>query len=161
MVSPGATPVLLALDAGVRETGWAIFRSGRLATSGNIGAPHRGRMGAHIRVSHLLRCLDDLVAEWQPGTVAYSQPSGIHWPVPALEFMEVALVTWAKRHGLDLYTYTAQEVRAAIAGHPNVSRDRLAYGVMARLALIGQRKTTHEWEAIAVGDYHLQKPSSP
>ena len=92
--------------------------------------------------------------------MAYSLPSGIYWLVPALELLDIALAEWSQRHGLCLYTYTAQEVRLAIAGHPNASREQLAYAVMARLGLIGQGKTTHEWEAIAVGGYHLARCST-
>ena len=53
--------------------------------------------------------------------------------------------------------YTSQEVREAMTGHPNASRDQLAYAVMVSLGLIGQAKTTHEWEALAVGYYHLTR----
>ena len=98
-----------------------------------------------------------LVEEWQPGLVAQSQPSGIHWTVPSLELLDSALVGWSGHHRLCLYAYTAQAVRAAIAGHSNASRDQLAYSVMAGFGLIGQRKTTHEWEAVAVGFYHLSR----
>ncbi len=56
-----------------------------------------------------------------------------------------------------MHAYTAQEVRGFVTGHPNASRDQLAYAVMARLGLIGQAKNTHEWEAIAVGQYHLSR----
>jgi Holliday junction resolvasome RuvABC endonuclease subunit len=146
---------LLAIDAGVRETGWAIFRWGRLMATGVIEGPHRRRVDAGIRIAHLLQGLDCLVRQWQPTAVAYSQPSGINWPVPALELLDAALIAWSERQQLELCGYSAQEVRSAIAGHPNISRDQLAYAVMVRLKLIGQSKTTHEWEAIAVGDYHL------
>ena len=79
--------------------------------------------------------------------------------MPALDLLEAALADWSRRHRLCLYSYTAQEVRSAIAGHPNVSRDQLAYEVMVRLGLIGESKTTHEWEALAVGHYHLSRPA--
>ncbi len=149
--------VLLAIDAGLRETGWAIFRCGEPVTTGVIVVPGRRRVDAKVRVAHLVQCLDDLVNEWSPVAVVCSQPSGIHWPVPALELLDAALTEWSEQRRLTAYTYTAQEVRLAIAGHPNVSRDRLAYAVMVRLGLIGQGKTTHEWEAVAVGDYHLRR----
>ena len=42
----------------------------------------------------------------------------------------------------------------AIAGHPNASRDQLGYATMLLLGLIGLGRSTHEWEAIAVGHYH-------
>ena len=166
---------LLALDAGVRETGWAIFRTYRPGaaplndTGGDAGdsarnagnhtgvirLPRSRSLDAADRVAHLVKCLDGLVARWQPAAVAYGQPSGIRWPVPSLELLDTALVNWSAGHRLPLYTYSAQEVRAAIARHSHVPRDQLAYAVMSRLGLIGQSKTTHEWEALAIGYYHL------
>ncbi len=158
---------LLALDAGVRETGWAIFHPARMNDASNdtgnatgkdtgiIRLPRSRRLHAADRVAHLVKCLDSLVARWSPAAVAYGQPSGIRWPVPSLELLDAALVNWSAGHRLPLYTYSAQEVRAAIARHAHVPRDQLAYAVMSRLGLIGQSKTTHEWEALAIGYYHL------
>ena len=105
----------------------------------------------------LVGCLDGLVEEWRPVAVVHSLPSGIHWQVPALDLLNAALLRWSERHRLILHPYTAQEVREAIAGHPNASRDQLAFAVMERLGLIGLGKTTHEWEALAVGNYHLSR----
>ena len=67
----------------------------------------------------------------------------------------VDIGTWSSERGLPQFSYTAQEVRTAIAGHPNASRDQLGYAIMLLLGLIGQGRSTHEWEAIAVGHYHL------
>ena len=58
-----------------------------------------------------------------------------------------------------MYGYSAQEVRTAVTGHPNVPNEQLAYDVTMGLGLIGQAKTTHEWEAVAAGYYHLQRLS--
>lgn len=157
MTAPGQTAALLALDAGVRETGWAIFRNGLPVTTGTIGSPGRRSLDAPTRVSRLIEALDRLVEQWQPGAVAHSQPSGIHWPVPALELLDAALTQWSDGHRIRLYSYTTQEVRVAITGHPNTSKDELAYEVMVSLGLISQAKTAHEWEAIAVGHYHLSR----
>ena len=148
---------LLALDAGVRQTGWAIFCSGRQVTTGMIGIPGRRGIHAPARLTHLLDCLDLLVEEWRPAAVAQSRPSGIHWSVPALELLETALLEWSRRHSLRVHAYTTQEVRTAVTGHPNTSKDELAYAVMAGLGLIGAEKNAHEWEAIAVGRYHLAR----
>ncbi len=148
---------LLALDAGVRETGWAIFRQEGVIETGAIGTSTRRRVDAESRVGQLVNSLDLLVAQWQPVSVAHSLPSGIHWPVPALDLLQASLVQWSENHGLALHAYTAQEVRTAIVGHPNASRHQLAYAVMERLGLIGQSKTTHEWEALAVGCYHRDR----
>ena len=157
MTSTDLESVLLALDAGVRETGWAVFSSGDQVATGCIGVPGRRRMDAQARLSHLIQGLDRLVEQWRPVAVAHSQPSGIHWPMPALELLETALREWCQRHQLRLFAYSAQTVRAALTGHPNASREDLAYAVMSGMGLIGQGKTTHEWEAIAVGHYHLTR----
>ncbi len=157
MTDPDQPAALLALDAGVRETGWAIFRAGVPVTTGTIGSPGRRGLDAATRVSRLVEALDRLVEQWRPGAVAHSQPSGIHWPVPALELLDAALIQWSNGHLLRLYAYTTQEVRVAITGHPNTSKDELAYEVMVSLGLIGQAKTAHEWEAIAAGHYHLSR----
>ena len=149
--------VLLALDAGLGETGWAIIHRQEGIHSGLIQIPGRRRLDAASRISQLLQKLDQLAEEWRPEAVAHSRPSGIHWPVPALELLESSLLQWCRDRGLPLHAYTAQEVRGSVTGHPNASRDQLAYAVMAKLGLIGQAKNTHEWEAIAVGQYDLSR----
>ena len=146
---------LLALDAGVRETGWAVFQPDRMNVTGAIKVSRSRSLDGPGRVAHLVRCLDQLVARWQPKAVAYCQPTGIRWPAPTLELLDRALADWSGRHHLPLYTYSAQEVRNAIARHSHVSQEQLAYLVMLRLGLVGESKSTQEWEALAVGYYHL------
>ncbi|MCH7737581.1 MAG: crossover junction endodeoxyribonuclease RuvC [Chloroflexi bacterium] len=148
------SPVLLALDAGVRETGWAVFKDGEVIESGVTGLSTRRKLDPEVRVSHLIESLEELASRWQPHAVAICQPSGINWPVPALDLLISSLAEWFSERGLPQFSYTAQEVRTAIAGHPNASRDQLGYAIMLLLGLIGQGRTTHEWEAIAVGHYH-------
>ena len=151
--------VLLALDAGVRETGWAVFQDGEVIESGVTGLSTRRKVEPEVRVSHLIESLDELAGKWTPQAVALCQPSGINWPVPALDLLVSSLSEWSAGRGLPQFSYTAQEVRTAIAGHPNASRDQLGYATMLLLGLIGQSRSTHEWEAIAVGHYHQTQVS--
>lgn len=74
--------------------------------------------------------------------------------MPALDLLIASLATWSSERALPQFSYTAQEVKTAIAGHPNASRDQLGYAIMLLLGLIGQGRSTHEWEAITVGHYH-------
>jgi Holliday junction resolvasome RuvABC endonuclease subunit len=157
MSIPDQGRILLALDTGIRETGWAVFHNGRVEATGAIAVPRRRGMSAAVKVEHLIKSLDGLAKQWQPDAVACCQPSGIGWRMTALELLDAALADWSHRHRLCLYAYTPQEVRTAIAGHPNVPRDQMGYAVMVRFGLIGQSKTTQEWEAIAVGHYHLTR----
>lgn len=146
---------LLALDAEVWETGWAVFHADGRNDSGVIRMSRSRSLDTAGRVTRLVDCLDDLVYRWTPGAVAYGQPSGIRWPNPSLQLLDEALARWSNRHRLPLYTYSAQEVRAAIARHSHVPQDQLAFAIMRRLGLIGVSKSTHEWEALAIGYYHL------
>ena len=149
--------VLLALDAGLGETGWAIIHRQKGIHSGLIQVPGRRRLDAASRISQLLQKLDQLAIEWRPDAVAHSRPSSSSWAGTGQELLESSLLRWCGDRRLPLHAYTAQEVRGSVTGHPNASRDQLAYAVMARLGLIGHAKSTHEWEAIAVGQYHLFK----
>jgi Holliday junction resolvasome RuvABC endonuclease subunit len=147
--------VVLALDAGVRESSWAVFHEGKVEDTGVVGMRTRQRLDPKVRIAHLLSALEELAAIWHPQTIVLSKPSGINWPVPALDLLDDRICRWSSGRGGGLAAYTAQEVRAAIAGHPNASKDQLGYAIMLKLGLIGQGRTTHEWEAIAVGHYHL------
>ena len=155
MTSNGIPSVLFALDANVGGSGWALFSSREIVATGVIGADVKRGASAKARLSRLTDDLDLLVDRRRPDEVAYSLPSGIHWPMPALDMLRDQVQMWSKKHSLSTFVYNAQEVRAAIAGHPKASEDKLAYEVMAMLGLIGQSKTVREWKALAVGCHHL------
>ncbi len=147
--------VLLALNARVRRTGWAVFQGEELRDSGVISLPEGRRLCAATRLENLARCLNDLVVLWRPNRLACCQPAAIRWRNPSLELLQGVLVDWSQQHALRLFTYSSRQVGAAIAGRPNASRDQLGYSVMLRYHLIGQGKSTDELEAIAVGHCHL------
>lgn len=154
-----APAILLALDPGVGETGWAIFAGWTPVATGVI-APARARegkgtAGAAVRIAALLGSLEELRESYGPDAAALCEPSGLRWSAPALTLLGSALTRWAAAAQLPLASYSAGEVRRAVAGHPRASRQALAFAVMDALGLIGVHKTTHEWEAIAVGAYHL------
>ena len=145
---------LLALATGLRETGWAVFCGSTVAASGIVGLKSRN-MAPSDRIAHQLDALSAVAVRWSVAYAVRSRADGINWRVPGLEQLDDALHTWADGLGIPLLDYTTQEVRAAVAGQPNASRDALCYAVMQRLGLIGQSRSTAEWEAIAAGYYHL------
>ena len=147
--------LLLALAPGLRETGWAVFRGSAVAASGIAGLKGRRKVEPSARIAHQLDALSAVAARWSAGCAVRSRADGINWRTPGLEQLDDGLQHWANGLGIPLLKYTIQEVRAAIAGQPNASRDALCYAVMRRMGLIGQSRATAEWEAIAVGYYHL------
>jgi Holliday junction resolvasome RuvABC endonuclease subunit len=159
---------LLALYPGLRQTGWAVFaprhdrrRDDRqddppVAASGVIALKTRRKVEPTERIAYQLEALNGITAQWRPGCAVRSEAGGMNWRVPGRDQLEQALLGWTDSTGLPLIVYAAPEVRAAVAGQPNASKDALGYAVMLRLGLIGQSRATAEWEAIAVGYYHLQ-----
>lgn len=147
--------LLLALAPGLRETGWAVLDGPRVADSGVASLKGRRKVEPSVRIAHQLDALSAVAVRWQTGCAVRSRADGINWRAPGLEQLDDGLRHWADGLGIPLLEYTIQEVRAAVAGQPNASRDAVGYAVMRRMGLIGQSRATAEWEAIAVG-YYLQ-----
>ena len=147
--------LLLALAPGLRQTGWAVLDGPTVARSGVVGLNSSRKMDPGDRIAHQLDALSSVVVRWPAVCAVRSKAGGINWRVPGLEQLDDALRVWTDGLGIPLLDYTTQEVRAAVAGQPNASREALCYAIMRRLGLIGQSRATAEWEAIAVGYYHL------
>ncbi len=157
MTAPEQRPVLLALDSGSWETGWAVFQGEEVAATGLI-SPRRLKPGPspQDRLAYLTGKLDELVARWRPQAVVVSRASeGVRWALPAMELVNQGLREWSLGRELPLHSYTDQEVRRSVVGRDRVSASQLAYGIMALLGVEGQGRTTREWEAVAAGYYHL------
>ncbi len=145
---------LLALAAGLRETGWAVFHGSTVTASGVAGLKTRRKVEPSDRIAHQMNDLSAVALRWQAVCAVRSKADGINWRAPGLERLDGALHIWADGLAIPLFDYTIREVRAAVAGQPNASREALCYAIMRRLGLIGQSRATAEWEAIAVGYYH-------
>ena len=128
------------------------FREGKVKDTGVVGMRTRQRLDPDVRIAHILAALEEVAAIWHPQTIVLSKPSGINWPVPALDLLDDRLCRWSSGTG---WGARCLHRTRAIAGHPNASKDQLGYAIMLKLGLIGQGRTTHEWEAIEVGHYHL------
>lgn len=158
---------LLALTPGLRETGWAVLAAcgdterttGQcgvyIVVSGVVGLKGRRKAEPSARIAHQLDSLSAVAVRWGTVCAVRSRAGSINWRVPGLEQLDDDLRRWADGLGIPLFDYTTQEVRAAVAGQSNASKDSQCYAIMRRMGLIGQSRATAEWEAIAVGYYHL------
>ena len=149
--------LLLALSTGLRETGWAVFHGPSVAASGVAGLKTSSKVEPSVRICRQLEALTEVISRWQASCAARGKPGGVNLRAPGLDLLDVSLRHWADGLGLPLFDYTGQEVRSAVAGQSNASRDAQCYAIMRKLGLIGQSRATAEWEAIAVGYYHLMK----
>ena len=164
----GEAITVLGLYPGVRATGWAVLVAATVAAtgaalaapsvlaSGQVSTKTQRKMQPSDRIACQLETLSVVAARWRPGCVARSTPAVACWRLPGLVELESAFREWAESIRLPLMDYHSPAVRAAVAGRPNASADALAYATMQRSGLIGQRRTSSEWEAIAAACHHLQ-----
>lgn len=156
-VIPRGTGNLLAVSPGTRRTGWAVFVDGLLKETGVISIPAVLRARPDERAALLVCSLDELAVRWDVGAVACRRGSSVGPPAPGTAPLEAALSRWREFRELAWYSCTTAEVRTALAGKPNASREALSYAVMEGLGLIGETRTMEEWEAAAIGVYHLRQ----
>ena len=126
--------------------------------TGVIIAHHRAwRVEVAARIKAIESELDNMVRKWHPRDVAFGKPPPLQLPQQqqGIDMLSRALELWAQGHYLPLYCYPIREMKVAILGRPTAAKEELAYAAMTRWGLLGEGKTTHEWTAIAVGDYHL------
>lgn len=130
----------------------------KLAKTGVIVAHDRPRrVEVWERIKAIEIELDRMAKTWHPEEVACGKPSHIQLPYQreGAEMLNSTLYEWARVHKLPLFSYPVREIRTAILGRGNGGKEELTYVVMTRWGLLGEGKSTHEWNAIAVGDYHL------
>lgn len=156
-VIPRGIGNLLAISSGTRRTGWAVFVDGLLNNTGVFSVPSVLRARPDERAVLLVCSLDELAVRWDVGAVACRRGSSVGPPAPGNAALESALSRWREFRGLAWHSYTTAEVRTALAGKPNAYREALSYAVMENLGLIGETRTAEEWEAAAIGVYHLRQ----
>ena len=127
--------------------------------------PHQRpwRVEVATRIKAIEVELDSMAERWRPRDVACGKPSltPLQHQKEWVEIFSRALERWAQGLKLTLHSYPLREIRATLSGRANAAKDELAYAVMTRWGLLGMRMTTHELNAIAVGDYHLGLKSMP
>ena len=154
---------LLALYPGLRQSGWALVEARstperlkvRIAAAGVAGLETRRKLQPCERASHLVQALESVCSKWQPHCLVRSVAGGVGGSNPGAMQLQDALCRWAEGTALPLVSYPATDVRSAIAGKSNAPRRALGFAIMHRFGLIGHDRSDPEWEAIAVGYYHL------
>ena len=131
---------------------WKIVETGVI-----IAHPRPQRVEVATRVKAIQGELERMVAAWDPQEVACGKPSPMQLPQQqaGVEMLRRALERWAQEHDLPLYYHQLKDIRSAMLGRAIGASQELAFAVMNRWGLLGEARTTAEWNAIAVGDYHL------
>ena len=136
---------------------WELVESGVIVAQSRA---HPLEVTERIRV--IKQELDKMAQTWDPQKVACGKRPLIQLPAQQMwmDMLAEALELWAHERNLPLRCYNLKDIRAAIVGRTNVAKEELAYAMMTRWGLLGHGKTTQEWNAIAVGDYHIESSES-
>ena len=157
---PGASDETPSSPGKSRDEMVQVHAPWKLVYTGVIVADRRPwRVEIPARIKGIESALDSIVEAWWSEEVVRGQPSPRQLPhhQEGIEALSRALERWTRGHNLPLYSHSLHEIREAIIGRASGAKEELAYAVMTRWGLLGEGKTTHEWNAIAVGDYHLGK----
>ena len=147
---------LLAFCPGARRTGWAVYVGIGLKASGVLSMPPAAGEDSPHPADVLADRLDELAQGWGAEAVVCRRRSTIGGRPSATGSLETALERWRLRSRLAWHSYTSREVRTAVSGRSNASRDALAHATMAMLGLIGDNRRFEEWEAAATGACHIR-----
>ena len=155
---PTEVPLAHREESGQPHGPWELLETG-------VIIPHQRpwRIEVAARITAIEVKLDTLAERWRPRDVACGKPSltPLQHQKEWVEMSSGALERWARGLKLPLHSYPLREIRATLSGRANSAKDELAYAVMTRWGLLGRRITTHELNAIAVGDYHLGLKAMP
>ncbi len=150
---------VLGIDPGLSRCGYGcVSRSGpdfRATAAGVITTPPSDSIPR--RLATLRADLGALLSELKPDVVVLERiffRSNARTAMPVGQASGVALLT-AHEHGCDVAEYTAAEVKLAVAGYGNASKEQVQAMVMRLLALEEPPRPPDVADALALGICHL------
>jgi len=160
---------ILALDPGTRTTGVAMFQDMELVEAFTLKAPAAERDSA-VRAFNLIQILEEKLMTafncTHCGTthadLVYENPQmfrikgGLKSIEPVVR-MAGMLSYWGMRMGFNVYPYSVSTVKAGIAGRNSASKEQIETIMHKVLDLKGHNRADHEYDAMSVGVYHLDK----
>lgn len=155
---------VLGIDPGLSITGYGVIeRTGstlRAVAAGVIRTDREATLTS--RLAELYRDLSDVVAEFPPDAAAIEQVfvnKNLQTATAVNRASGVALLVLGQA-GLDVGEYTPSQVKAALAGYGNATKDQMQMLVRARLGLDVAPSPVDAADALAVAMCHLQLAST-
>jgi len=164
IANPQAT-VVLGVDPGTLVTGFGVVsRRGtalRLLASGTIANPSSCSIAERLRA--IYERLLQILSTYAPDEFAIESAFYGKNAQSALKLGHargVCLLA-AIQYGLTPAEYSPREVKKAVVGNGNASKDQVQYMVKALLGLKDERMASDTSDAIAIALTHLNRSSSP
>jgi crossover junction endodeoxyribonuclease RuvC len=150
--------MILGIDPGSACTGWGLVRGDgdqiEYAASGVI-RPNR-KSPRHERVKDIFLELSRVIREYEPTHLAVEDVFFCKNPKSALVLGEArgAAVLAASLGGLEVFEYSAREIKQALTGHGGAAKSQVGYMLQRILGLAEPPELDDESDALAVAVCH-------
>lgn len=151
--------IVLGIDPGLANTGYGVVarRDGRLvALDGGVIETAAG-IAAEVRLAELHGALAALVDEHAPDAVALEElyfGANVRTAFAVGQARGVAMLA-AGQGGVACFSYTPQQIKAAVCGSGRADKAQVAWMVKSLLSLAAPPSADHAADALAVAICHL------
>jgi crossover junction endodeoxyribonuclease RuvC len=150
--------IVLGIDPGLASTGYGVVaaRSGRLLALDGGVIQTRPTTPTELRLSEIAARARELIAEHDPAAIAFED---LYFGQNIVSAFAVGhargvLMLLAGEHRLPCFSYTPQQVKAAVCGRGGASKDQVARMVAQLLSLPEPPRPDHAADALAVAICH-------
>lgn len=151
---------VLGIDPGLSRTGYGVVEASgttiRAVAAGVIHTAPGDTVASRLRELH--DDLEGVVAQFAPEEVAIEEVfvnRNLHTAMSVARASGVAMLA-AARAGLAVFEYTPSEVKMAVAGYGDATKDQVQVMVARRLGLGGAPSPADAADALAVALCHVQ-----
>ena len=159
----------LAIDPGTHTTGVALFTGQIMSDSFTLKAPFKVKDG-DLRAFNLIELLEERVFPLlicqgcgvSHATLVYENPQmfrikgGMKSIEPVVR-MSGMLNFWGLQKQFRVYRYSVSMIKTGIAGRNAASKEEVERIMYRVLDIPGHNRTDHEYDAMSVGVFHLDK----
>ena len=162
MENEGAKFLILGIDPGIAETGWAVLECGHGTEERVVYSDYTRTSPEYllaVRIESILQVMERIIEQRVPHAIAME--SLVLLPrrgtVASYELTgALRMLAWEK--GYHIYDYKPSQVKKAISGHGNSNKEAMA---KAADSVLGFRSSnTHMVDAVAVAYAHMMKLES-
>ena len=159
----------IALDPGTHTMGVALFKGYELEQSFTLKNPYKSP-NSDLRSYNMLHELEERLAEYvlcpyckkAHGDLTYEDPQFMKWKgggklIEPVIRMAGMITFWGMAYGLDVYNYKVTDIKKGITGKHSASKEQVENKMKEVLPMESFNKTDHEYDAMSVGVYHLDK----
>ncbi|MFP4521936.1 MAG: crossover junction endodeoxyribonuclease RuvC [Fibrobacterota bacterium] len=155
----------MGIDPGTVKAGYALISwddNSRKRKALDYGVIVCGaRDSRPVRLGRLFKCVDSLIKRYSPEELALEESfySKNQKAAFALEQARGVVMAASEINGIHVVEYSAREIKKAITGRGNASKESVAYMVSALLTLGGEELEPDASDALGAALTHLNRIS--